>query len=215
MAQLANDKVSPASALRDEDYYNMTGLSHDQFSELSTYITTMRNTSSRSTRTCLAVFLSKLRTGLPNSILSSIFSLTTSQIQRIIPAVRTALMESFVPRHLGFQHISHQEFCEKHITPMARPLFTSTGNNNEAVLVLDGTYIYIQKSSDYDLQRKCYSLHKNRPLIKPMMVVGTDGYILSVLGPYMSDYHNNDARIVKHMMTINSEGMKGENSIFS
>ncbi|XP_021339896.1 uncharacterized protein LOC110441121 [Mizuhopecten yessoensis] len=41
-----------------------------------------------------------------------------------------------------------------------------------------------------------------------MMVVGSDGYVLSVLGPYMADYSNNDASIIKHMMNKNSEDMK-------
>lgn len=40
-----------------------------------------------------------------------------------------------------------------------------------------------------------------------MIVVGTDGYILSVLGPYLSNAKNNDAAITRHMVTRNSEGM--------
>lgn len=40
-----------------------------------------------------------------------------------------------------------------------------------------------------------------------MVVVGTDGYILSVLGPYLSNGKNNDAAITRHMVTRNSEGM--------
>lgn len=31
------------------------------------------------------------------------------------------------------------------------------------------------------LQRMFYSLHKNRPLVKTMMVIGTDGYITKQL----------------------------------
>lgn len=34
------------------------------------------------------------------------------------------------------------------------------------------------------LQRRCYSHHKNRPLVKTMMVIWTDGYITSAIGPY-------------------------------
>ncbi|XP_046559913.1 uncharacterized protein LOC124268930 [Haliotis rubra] len=37
------------------------------------------------------------------------------------------------------------------------------------------------------------------------MVVGTDGYILSVLGPYAADGKNNDASITKHMLSTNSD----------
>lgn len=76
------------------------------------------------------------------------------------------------------------------------------------MLVLDGTYVYVQKSSDYEFQRKVYSSHKNRSLVKPMMVVGTDGYILSAIGPYFADYYNSDAKIVKNMFENNTENMK-------
>ena len=44
-----------------------------------------------------------------------------------------------------------------------------------AVLVMDGTYMYIQKSGNYSLQRQTFSGHKHRPLVKPKMLVGTDG----------------------------------------
>lgn len=117
-------------------------------------------------------------------------------------------MKNFVPRHLGLQHISHQELCLHHITPITRKL-SSEDNQDQAVLILDGTYIYIQKSHDYEFQRLSYSLHKNRPLVKPMMVVAPDGYIPSVLGPYLSDLHNNDASITKHMISQNAEDILG------
>lgn len=197
------------SLLSEEDYSNLTELKKEQFSELVNELQSMKNNFSRSKRTSLAVFLTKLRTGLPNTILSTIFNLSLYQIQRIIPSVREALMKNFAPRHLGLQLISHQELCLHHITPITRKLFTSEDNQDQAVLILDGTYIYIQKSHDYEFQRLSYSLHKNRPLVKPMMVVAPDGYSLSVLGPYLSDLHNNDASITKHMISRNAKDIQG------
>ncbi|XP_062607931.1 uncharacterized protein LOC134269743 [Saccostrea cucullata] len=194
------------SLLSEEDYLCLTGLRKEQFAELVHELKNIRNNSSRTKRTCLAVFLTKLRTGLPNTILSTIFKLSVYQIQRIIPSVREALMQNFVPKHLGFQHISHQEFSQHHTTPIARKLFTT--EEDQAVIILDGTYIYIQKSYDYEFQRLSYSLHKNRPLVKPMMVVASDGYILSVMGPYVADCHNNDASITKHMYSQNAENIQ-------
>ncbi|XP_071181323.1 uncharacterized protein [Mytilus edulis] len=192
------------SRLTDDDYYNLTGLTRQQFEDLSTYSTTIRQSNVRSVRTCLAILLTKLRTGLPNQIIGTIFSLTKSQVQRSIHSARTSL-QSFVTQNVGFQHISHDDFVENHTTATAQTLF---GNNEKvAIIVLDGTYIYIQKSSDYKFQRQSYSLHKHRPLVKPMVVVGTDGYILSVLGPYLSNGKNNDAAITKHMVAVNAEGM--------
>ncbi|XP_033762719.1 uncharacterized protein LOC117344142 [Pecten maximus] len=199
------DFDNPA-ALSTEEYTNITGLSKDQFHDLAGQLTSsVRNNSNRSSRTCLAIFMAKMKTGLPNAILGTIFNLNTAQVQRIIPRVRQCLMETLVPTHLGFGHLAHNDFIEKHTTTIAKELFTT---GKEAVLVLDGTYLYIQKSMDYKFQRMSYSLHKNRPLVKPMMVVGTDGYILSVLGPYLADYGNNDASITKHVLNHNLEEIR-------
>ncbi|XP_069130866.1 uncharacterized protein [Argopecten irradians] len=194
------------SSLSDTQYREITGLTKDQFDDLTTFVKTLKSNTTRSTRSCLAVFLAKLKTGVPNHILSTIFNLSISQVQRIIHTVRKCLMTSFVPQHLGFGHIDHDVFAEMHTTPIAKELFTS--GNNDAVLVLDGTYLYIQKSSDYRFQRQSYSLHKNRPLVKPMMVVASDGYILSVLGPYLAEYGNNDANITKHILNNNLEEVR-------
>lgn len=133
---------------------------------------------------------------------SVLLGLEEAQIQRSITSVRKALMNDFVPLHLGFERISHDEFCRRHTTETASKLFGT--NINDAITVLDGTYIYIQKSADYSFQRRSYSIHKNRPLLKPMMIVGTDGYILDVIGPYFADYHNNDAAITKHLLLTNN-----------
>jgi hypothetical protein len=81
-------------------------------------------------------------------------------------------------------------------------LFNVQGN--EAVIVVNWTYLYIQKSSDYRFLRRSYSMHKFRPLIKPMMVVGTDGCILDSLGPYLAhEKNNNDGSITKNFMKTN------------
>ncbi|XP_052099022.1 uncharacterized protein LOC127733747 [Mytilus californianus] len=50
-------------------------------------------------------------------------------------------------------------------------------------------------------------MHKNRPLVKPMIIVSSTGYILSILGPYLADHKNNDAGILKHNLKTNMENM--------
>ena len=67
--------------------------------------------------------------------------------------------------------------------------------------------MYIEKSSDYLFQRRSYSMHKNRPLVKPMIVVASDGYIVSVFGHYLADGKNNDASILTHMIKTDSKGL--------
>ncbi|CAC5365557.1 unnamed protein product [Mytilus coruscus] len=116
-------------------------------------------------------------------------------------------MQSFVPSFLGFNHITHQEFSQKHTTPTAKTLFTN-GNDDTAILVLDGTYLYVQKNSFHQFQKMTYSMLKGRLLVKPMLIVGADGFILNVMGPYFADYHNNDASITKHLFETNAEDIK-------
>lgn len=190
------------AVLTSEDYFTLTGLNKEQFQDLSSSLRSLHNSKVRSIRTCIASCLMKLRTGLSNKVISVLLGLEEAQIQRSIASVRKALMNDFVPLHLGFEHISHDEFCRRHTTETASKLFGT--NINDAITVLDGTYIYIQKSADYSFQRRSYSIHKNRPLLKPMMIVGTDGYILDVIGPYFADCHNNDAAITKHLLLTNN-----------
>lgn len=53
---------------------------------------------------------------------------------------------------------------------------------------IDGTYLYIPKSNNFRVLRQSYCMHKGRHLVKPTLVVAPDGYILTVQGPYFSDY---------------------------
>ena len=49
---------------------------------------------------------------------------------------------------------------------------------------------------------------QSRPLFKPMMLVATDSYILNVLGPYLADGKNSDAKITEYMLKINSQDIR-------
>ena len=50
-------------------------------------------------------------------------------------------------------------------------------------------------------------MHKGRPLVTPMMVVTTTGYIVTIMGPYLANGRNNDASIVQHMWEKDVEGI--------
>ena len=103
-----------AAALSDEDYYNLTGITKDQFSSLATSLTSLRYTSNRSVRTCLALLLVKLRTGNSLNILSSMFQIKDKGvsmfqikdkgvISKAIKSAREALMKDSVPKNLHFR----------------------------------------------------------------------------------------------------------------
>ena len=144
---------------------------------------------------------------MSNKLLSTIFNISKSSVRRAISAVRHSLMKNFVPDNLGFDHITRQDVISNHTRPLANSLFGSEFGK-PAILVLDGTYIFIQKRENFKFQRRSYSVHKGRPLVKPMVFVTTTGYFVSVIGPYLADIRNNDASILNHILKKNVEQIK-------
>ena len=166
----------------------------------------LRNTQNRTARVAVACLLVKLRLGISHQVLAALFSFPDKvTVSRVIYSARKALVAHFVPRFLGFQHISRREVIDWHTRPLAMEL--PSDQPDRAILILDGTYTYCQKSANNVLQRRTYSMHKGRPLLKPLLVVTTTGYIVSCLGPYFADYKNNDAAITKHINYHNKENI--------
>ena len=191
----------------NEYLVNLTGITKEQFLDLHSQIENeIRNTQTRSTETTLGIFLFKLKSGVSNKLLSTLFNISKSSIRRAIITTRKALMVRFVPQNLGFSHITRDEVITMHTRKLAQNLLANS--ENQAILVLDGTYIYINKSNNFQFQRRSYSLHKGRPLVKIMMIVSTTGYFITALGPYFADTKNNDASILSSIMTRNLEEIK-------
>ena len=197
------------TSMTDDNYQVLTGLNRAQFNNMLTFLeeSNTRTSKNRTKRTTLGLLLVKLKTGLSNRMLATLFGIHCRfAVQRSINVCRTALLTKFVPESLGFKHVSRDNVINNHTRPLAKQLFS--GDRDSAIIVLDGTYIYIQKSGQYNFQRRSYSLHKNRPLVKPMMVCTTTGYIVGVFGPYYADYKNNDAAITKHIFENNIDDIK-------
>ncbi|KYN28908.1 hypothetical protein ALC57_01669 [Trachymyrmex cornetzi] len=151
-------------ALTDSDYYNLAGLKKDHFNSVANCIKKhIKSTSGRSYRTCLALLLTKLRTGLSISVLSTLFALSKRRAGRAIAAARVALM----------------------------------------------SYIYRKKFElSIRFQRQTYSVHKGRPLVKPMIIVSFTGYIVTIFGPYFADGKNNDANILTTLMRSDASELR-------
>ena len=115
-------------------------------------------------------------------------------------------MTGFVPKYLGFGHITRKDVIESHTSTFAKVLF-GVDKEDTAICVADGTSIYIEKNSNYSFQRRTFSVHKGRPLVKPMMLVASDGYIILVLGPCLADGRNSDSKSTEHMLKSNTETM--------
>ncbi|KAH3779575.1 hypothetical protein DPMN_157378 [Dreissena polymorpha] len=191
----------------DIDLQNMTGLNKEQFLDFHSMLKEhIRETPARSKSTTTGIFLFKMKTGISNSLLATLFGISKSSVRRAIAAVRTMLMQNFVQHYLGFQHISRENVIDTHTRTLAQSLLAE--KNDQVILVIDGTYIYIQKSANFQFQRRSYSVHKGRPLVKPMVIVTTTGYFVSILGPYFSDSKNNDASILNHILCNNIEEIK-------
>ena len=132
----------------------------------------MRNSPIRSIRIALAVFLAKMRLGISNTVLASIFCLKSKRvIAQIIHDVSKALLNDFVGNNLGLGHIDRVSVLRDHQTSVSTKLMTE--RDDQLVIVMDGTYLFIQKSSDNKFQRRSFSMHKHRNLIKPMMITAT------------------------------------------
>lgn len=68
------------TCLSDSDYHNLTGLTKEQFDYVLTHVNNIRPTKTRSIRTCLAILLTKLRCGMDNQMLGTIFNMTKYQV---------------------------------------------------------------------------------------------------------------------------------------
>ena len=110
-------------------------------------------------------------------------------------------------KYLGLSQIERTKVGEDHTTNFARVFFADS-KTDIAIAVAGGTYIYIEKGGDYSFQRRSYSVHKGRPLVKPMMLMATDGYILTIPVPYLANGKNSDAKITENMLKSNSEDIR-------
>ncbi|CAF3025401.1 unnamed protein product, partial [Rotaria sp. Silwood2] len=194
--------------MSDIDCYNLTGISKLNFEHLIELLadSNIKHSSNRSFRNAVGLFLTKLRLGLSNKVLTTIFQFSNPEaVSRTLAAVRQAMLSNFVPRYLGFNHISRQSVIHNHSSPLATRLLTEQPNT--AVLVIDGTYLYLQKSRNNELQRRTYNIHKHRSLVKPMLITTTTGYIVAAYGPYLSDSSNNDAAMQKDILINNKDGI--------
>ena len=203
--------------MTDADYTNIIGINKTEFDDICSHVQDIRSTKNRSLRNCIAMYLTKLKSGMSNRLLSTVYNVPKYSIGRALSSARKALTKDFTPKYIGFQHVTREEVVMKHTRPLANTLFGGNTSPPPAILVIDGTYIYIEKSSKFQFQRRSYSMHKHRPLVKPMVFVSTTGYIVSVIGPYLADTKNNDAHILKDIMYRNEEQIRSwlkENDIF-
>ncbi|KAL6258253.1 hypothetical protein P5V15_010186 [Pogonomyrmex californicus] len=167
------------SALDDKDYYKLTGLMKEQFNVVAQCVSEVRSTKG-SERVCLALLLIKLRTGLSNTILSTLLSWKNEE-----PAEELQLQDQFSCLSLSLiisvlDHVSFMLIINEHT-------MSKTSKNSICKWRRNG------ECTDY-------SVDKGRNLVKSMMLVTITGYIVDVFDLYFADGKNNDASILDNLI---------------
>ncbi|KAJ8737558.1 hypothetical protein PYW08_000153 [Mythimna loreyi] len=185
------DLLKHQTSIDFEDVQNMDdylvhywfGMSKEDFRNI--LLETPRLANMHRGSTALAAFLMKLRNGDSGDRISSLFQVPRSTLEGLMARARELLHQDFVPRHLGIGHITRDEIAQRNLL-IPNGLFGGTEREGERrpIIIVDGTYIYCNKSANYSYQKKTYSLHKYRNLVKPFLFVCCDGYIIEILGPY-------------------------------
>lgn len=92
----------------------------------------------------------KMRTGQPDKDIGIAFGICKMTVGRRLKDTRKAFVADFMNTHVNV--LMNRDVLLQHSTEMSRVLF-SQGENDTVALVWDGTYIYINKSRNYQFQK--------------------------------------------------------------
>lgn len=169
-----------------------TGLNVSQFLDLAE-----RSNIVEADRVKLCIFLIKLRKGYPNEDIGSMFGKSEVTVRRWIKAIRVKITQNFVPNYVGIDCITRERAIQN-IGPIARAI-CADGDQDKLVTIWDGSYTYHQKSINIGFQKRSYSVQKGRPLIKHMLCVSPNGYILDCIPEHAAC--DNDASILNSIFS--------------
>jgi hypothetical protein len=119
---------------------------------------------------------------------------TQSDVSYYLDRIRKLIYRDFVPHFLGAN--KGKESFLTHNIKMTNLL--NVLNENDLVLVADGTYTRLEKSANNDFQYNSYSTQKKDSLIKPFIICAADGYIVDCYGPFFP--RDNDATILRYVI---------------
>jgi len=125
----------------------------------------------------LLCFLCKFRQGLCDDLLCLMFQYSPRQATSLaISIVKQSLVTRFVVENIGFQAITKQQFIDRHVTDFSNRLYNPDPQNRKVIVYNDCTYLDIEKNSCFKALRQSYCQHKSKHLLKPSMLVASDGY---------------------------------------
>lgn len=169
-----------------------TAHTKDNFDSLFAELPSLAEVLGEGANDVLFIYLMKLRTGRSNIEIATHCQCSKTTIQRRISVVRDILKRVIVPKYLEFER--SREDLVSYKSKLSSALFDGE-DQSRAHLILDGTYLYVDKSTNYRAQKQTYNSHKKRNYLKIMMGVATDGKIILASGPFKAT--DNDAEITK------------------
>ena len=199
----------------DIEFNKLMGISKENFEDICNSISDDKWSSSLCKKSSIGLLLIRLRSGLSVSKIVAFTRISNyNKCIVMIQKARDSICDHFVETNLGLKNVSRGIINVCHTTELSKKLFDVS---EEAILTIwDGTYVYIQKSSNYTFQRSTYSMHKYRNLVKMMMIVISTGFIIDCFGPYLANGNNNDANILKDIFDDKEkfDGFFKENDYF-
>ena len=178
--------------------------------EILDCLKSLYDTDKRSKSQALAIYLFWLKTGLPHRLIACHFEVVDHfDVNRILKQVRKALTNDFVCFNLGVDHKERGEWLNNN-TKISEELFSN--KSDQLILVCDGTYAKVQRSSNNKFQRETYSCHKKYHLVKPFVVTCTNGYIVDIYN--LSKATKNDASILKEVIHQDLGELINQDDIF-
>lgn len=204
-------RIVDENSLTDEEFECFCPITKDQFRELFTYCDRIPREGGYRyiDKKGLLMFLCKMRQGLSDEFLCAMFQYPSRQATSLtIATVRQSLMQRFVPTNIGFDAITRENYIARHVTEFANELYNPDPRTPRVIAIIDATYTYMPKSTNFRALRQSYSVHKGRHLVKPVLIVAPNGWILNIQGPYFSDHPNNDAAILQNEFQRDADRMR-------
>ena len=196
------EKFKNSSIVENDDCIQFSGFSKNDFKIIEESLINMRNSNERSISQALAVYLCWMKRNVDQTFLATIFGISQRDVSRYCQQIRESLMNNFVKNNLGASSLNRDDFLNNN-TDIVKRLFFDNSDSDQLAIIADGTYCYIQKSSNNDFQRKTYSCQKKRHLIKPFVICTTNGYIVDIYGSYGASA--NDASILQHVLNTDTD----------
>lgn len=190
------EKFDDWNSLEESHCLEVTGWTKEQLMKFSEFITSINENQHRNKIQLIALYRYWLRTGTNQSVLAKLYNNSTTQqdISNYLSQIRVAINKDFVPFYLGAN--KPRDFYIKHNNEMVQELLKL--KNDELVIICDGTYKHIEKSSNNEMQYRTWSVQKSASLFKPFIICCADGYIIDCYGDF--DANMNDAQILKYIL---------------